>query len=94
MELVAHHVPAAEARVVNVNGAGDCLAAAFAAAVALGVDEVEAVAMGVAAGSVAVSSSSNVPSQAEGLDWRRLQAAARPLLQQAVRMTVPVAAAL
>jgi sugar/nucleoside kinase (ribokinase family) len=62
--VVARHVPAALARVVSVSGAGDCLAAGFAAALARGAPEERALAEGTLAARAAVETAANVPPSA------------------------------
>ncbi|GBF93396.1 hypothetical protein Rsub_06434 [Raphidocelis subcapitata] len=59
--LVARHMPAAPARVVSVSGAGDCLAAGFASALAAGETRERALARGLLAARAAVECAGNVP---------------------------------
>lgn len=64
--------------VVNTSGAGDCLVAATVAALLGGVDPVEALAHGVAAGHVAVQTGGNVPGV---LEWGVLQGLAKGVME-------------
>jgi fructose-1-phosphate kinase PfkB-like protein len=60
-QVVARHVPAAPARVRSLSGAGDCLAAGFAAALAAGAPAERALAEGTLAAAAAVEAEANVP---------------------------------
>lgn len=61
--VVARHIPAAPAAVRSVSGAGDCLAAGFAAALARGAPPEVALAEGTLAAKAAVESAANVPAR-------------------------------
>ncbi|KIY95766.1 hypothetical protein MNEG_12197 [Monoraphidium neglectum] len=63
-EVVARHIPAAPAHVRSVSGAGDCLAAGFAAALARGAAPGRALAEGTLAARAAVECEGNVPGRA------------------------------
>lgn len=87
----AMHMPVLPARASNLSGAGDCLVAGFAAAKLRGSSDVEALALGQAAGAAAVQVAANVP---DGLSFKVLQHQAAALLQQATRWQLPHHAAL
>jgi bifunctional ADP-heptose synthase (sugar kinase/adenylyltransferase) len=80
--LVAYHCPAVATDVVNLSGAGDCLVAGFVAGLLCGHSEQQALALGVVAASVAVRSTSNVPSPVDGLQLDKLQAQVPTLMRQ------------
>eukprot|EP00878_Enallax_costatus_P033766 GHUV01037321.1.p1 GENE.GHUV01037321.1~~GHUV01037321.1.p1 ORF type:complete len:329 (+),score=129.42 GHUV01037321.1:2786-3772(+) len=92
--LVAHHIPAAHATVVNLSGAGDTLTGAFAAALLTGCSNIEALATGIAAARLSVECRKNVPGPADGLVYDAVHQQAQVLLAQMQTCHFPVSAAL
>jgi sugar/nucleoside kinase (ribokinase family) len=95
--VVAHHLPSPPARVVSVSGAGDCLAAAFAAALARGgapcATPEQGLREGLLAARAAVESEGNVPSRARLVGAVRGGGGGGPAGEMAV-LTFPVASML
>ncbi len=79
-------LPAIPAQVVSVSGAGDTLVAGMIAALLRGADEQLALAVGVAAGKLAVECAGNVP---QGMCYQELLAVAQQHVGRGSELLLP-----